>query len=103
MDNVIAPILLAILGGFALFGLLVLGVMGVVSFFRAWERGEPEFSASMPRQTPDHSPLNSLEAQMARGELTESERQRMLDEVDSMLLRREAERRRIEERGSSGD
>lgn len=102
MDNVIAPIMLAILGGFALFGLLILGVMGVVSFFRAWERGEPEFSASMPRQKPDLSPLNSLEARIARGELSESDRQVMLDEIDSMVRGRDAEVHRIEDEGSRG-
>ena len=102
MDNVIASIMLSILGGFALVGILILGVMGVVSFFRAWERGEPEFSASMPRQTPERSPINSLEAQMARGELSESDRQVMMDEVDAMVRRHEAERRRIEEGGSRG-
>jgi len=102
MGHIIALIMLCILGGFALVGIYILGVMGVVSFFRAWQRGEPEFSASMPRQTPDLSPLNSLEAQMARGELTESERHEMTEEVDAMLRRHEAERRRIEEGGSPG-
>jgi len=96
MDNVIASILLAILGGFALIGLLILGVMGVVSFFRAWQRGEPEFSSSMPRQIPDRSPLNSVEARIARGDLNEQELQEMQDQVSDMVRRRDAERRRIE-------
>ncbi len=99
MDNVIATILLTILGGFALFGLLILGVMGVVSFFRAWERGDPEFSASMPRQTPDHSPINTLEARIARGELTEQDRRVLQDQISDMARRRDAERRRIEGSG----
>jgi hypothetical protein len=99
MENILVPVLLAILGGFALFGLLVLGVMGVVSFFRAWERGEPEFSSSMPERL-DRSPLHSVEARIARGDHSERERKLLRDEITDMARQREAERRRIE-RGSA--
>lgn len=102
MDAIIAPILLAILGSFALIGLLILGVMGVISFFRAWERGEPEFSSSMPRATPDRSPLNSLEANIARGKLSDSERRALQAQLDELVRRREAEKRRIERGSASG-
>lgn len=103
MENVMLPIGIAILAGFALAGLLILGVMGVVSFFRAWERGEAVFSASMPRQTPDRSPLHSLEAKMARGELSESEIRQMRDQLDAMLQRRETERQGLSRRGGLSD
>jgi hypothetical protein len=99
MENVLVPVLLAILGGFALFGLLILGVMGVVSFFRAWERGEPEFSSSMPERL-DRSPLHSVEARIARGSLSERDLKEMHEQVDGLVSLREAERRRIE-RGSA--
>lgn len=99
MDSILVSVLLAVLGGFALFGLLVLGVMGVVSFFRAWERGEPEFSSSMPEKL-DRSPLHSIEARIARGDLSEGDRQAMREQVEGMVQRREADRRRIEGGGA---
>lgn len=96
MDNLIATLMLAILGGFALAGLLILGVMGVVSFFRAWQRGEPEFSSSMPPQAPDRSPLHSLEARQVRGEPDDAEVQEMKEQVAELIRLQEAERQRID-------
>ena len=95
MENIVIPLWIALVAAFALTGLLILGVLGVVSFFRAWERGEPEFSASMPRQTPDRSPIHNMEARMARGDLSDAELSRLRDELDDMLSRKDAERRRL--------
>lgn len=87
------PLWIAVVAAFALSGLLILGVFGVVSFFRAWERGAPEFSSSMPMHPPDRSPLQSLEASLARGDVSETELRAMRDELDEMLrLRAEARR-----------
>ncbi len=98
MENVLVPIWIAIVGGFALAGIFILGVMGVVSFFRAWERGEPEFSSSMPLQGPERSPLHSVEARIARGDLSERDMQEMREHVEGLVRRREADRQRIEGR-----
>lgn len=95
MENLMVPIWLAIVGAFALGGLLLLGVMGVVSFFRAWERGDTEFSASMPAQPPDRSPLHSVEARIARGESKEDE-ELARRELERMIRRRERSRRDLE-------
>ena len=97
MNNLAAYTLLVIAGSIALVGLFILGVMGVVSFFRAWQRGEPEFSSSMP-QKPDRSPLNSVEARIARGVPTEEEREFMQEQVADWERTREAARRRFESR-----
>ncbi|GEM_PF-5886634 len=94
-ESVMIPIWIAVVAAFALAGLFVLGVMGVVSFFRAWERGEPEFSSSMPALGSDRSPLHSMEARLARGDLSEAELRQMRDALDDMLRRREAARRNL--------
>lgn len=92
------PLWIAVVAAFALSGLLILGVMGVVSFFRAWERGEPEFSSSMPMQAPDSSRLQGLEARFARGDATDAELRAMRDELDEMLRQRAEARRGIGKR-----
>jgi hypothetical protein len=100
-ESVLIPLGIAIVASFALGGVLVLGVMGVISFIRAWGRGEPEFSSSMPPQVFERSPLHSLEARFAEGELGEEEtRQRMREQVDAMQQRRDADRQAIEERST---
>lgn len=103
MENVLLPIGIAILAGFALAGLLILGVMGVVSFLRAWERGEAVFSASMPNQTPDRSPIHILEGKLARGELSEREIRQMRDQLDAMLEQHEADREGLSRHGGLPD
>lgn len=102
-ESVLIPLGIALVAAFALGGVLVLGVMGVISFIRAWGRGEPEFSSAMPSQLAERSPLHGLETRFVEGELgDESHRRQMREEVDVMLARKESERRAIEESSRPG-
>lgn len=96
-ESVLIPVGIAVIAAFALGGVFVVAVMGVISFIRAWGRGEPEFSSAMPSQLSERSPLHGLETRYLEGDLDESQqRQQMRAQVDVMLEQRDAERRAME-------
>lgn len=88
-------IVLAIAAAFALGGILVMALWGVISFLRSFERGRTEFTSSMPSAA--QSPLDTLDWRFRRGEISREQYLEMYAELERLQQREADERRRFEQ------